>query len=239
MSDHDMRNSGMLRRRGILKAAAAFGGLSTLAVIAPATPGAAQESEIPAAASPEVKLVDVLAGSNTKLTLERRGQIVLFGINRPYIQNRIDPDTFQKLGEAYYQYDHAPSLRAAILFGRGATLQGASTLKDLGRWQLRASPGSRALTERVAFLMKVLVIFAASFYLLLAESGHGRSVGLCHISARTKKTGSLNSIEARRVYLARILCPETGLEEIDGDLPQADFRPGIAPLQKAVRASEG
>jgi hypothetical protein len=29
LSADDMRNSGMLRRRGILKAAAAFGGLST------------------------------------------------------------------------------------------------------------------------------------------------------------------------------------------------------------------
>jgi hypothetical protein len=63
----DMGNSGMVERRSILKAAAAFGGLSTLAVIAPAIPGAAQESEIPAAASPEVKLEDVVAGPNTKM----------------------------------------------------------------------------------------------------------------------------------------------------------------------------
>ena len=56
--------SGMVKRRSILKAAAAFGGLSTLALVAPAIPGAAQESEIPAAASPEIKLGDVLAGPN-------------------------------------------------------------------------------------------------------------------------------------------------------------------------------
>jgi hypothetical protein len=41
-----MCNSGMVTRRGILKAAAAFGGLSTLALIAPTVSGAAQESEI-------------------------------------------------------------------------------------------------------------------------------------------------------------------------------------------------
>ena len=81
-----MGNSGMVERRSILKAAAALGGLSTLAVIAPAIPGAAQESETPAAASPKVALVDVLAGPNTKLTIERRGQIVLIGINRPYMR---------------------------------------------------------------------------------------------------------------------------------------------------------
>jgi hypothetical protein len=119
MSNHGMRNSGIVERRSLLKAAAAFGGLSTLAVIAPGASGAAQEGEIPAAASPAVKLEDVLASPNTKLTIERRGQIVLFGINRPYIQNRIDPETVEKLAEAYYQYDHDPSLRAAILFGHG------------------------------------------------------------------------------------------------------------------------
>ena len=104
-----MSNPGMIERPSVLKAAAAFGGLSTLAVIAPAVSGAAQETQIPAAASPEVKLEDVTAGPNTKLTIERRGQIVLIGINRPYIKNRIDPETFEKLAEAYYQYDHDPS----------------------------------------------------------------------------------------------------------------------------------
>jgi enoyl-CoA hydratase len=112
-----MGNSGMVARRSILKAAAAFGGLSAFAVIAPAVSSATQEREISAAASPEVKLEDVLASPNTKLTIERRGQVVLIGINRPYIQNRIDPETFEKLAEAYYQYDYDPSLRAEILFG--------------------------------------------------------------------------------------------------------------------------
>ena len=59
------------------------------------------------------------AGPNTKLTIERRGQIVLIGMNRPYIQNRIDPETFQALAESYYQYDHDSSLRVAVLFGHG------------------------------------------------------------------------------------------------------------------------
>jgi enoyl-CoA hydratase len=146
MSVSNLGNSGVIERRSILKAAAAFGGLSTLAVIAPAVSEAAQESEIPAAASPEVKLEDVLAGPNIKLTIERRGQIVLFGINRPYIQNRIDPENFEKLAEAYYQYDHDPSLRAPRFYlATGRTFQEGSTLKDLSRSQGRASPGSRAL----------------------------------------------------------------------------------------------
>jgi enoyl-CoA hydratase len=35
--------------------------------------------------------------------VERRGQTVLIGINRPYIHNRIDPETYSGLATAYYQ----------------------------------------------------------------------------------------------------------------------------------------
>ncbi|MFC0402055.1 enoyl-CoA hydratase-related protein [Paraburkholderia rhizosphaerae] len=54
-----------------------------------------------------------------KLTIERRGEVVLLGINRPHIHNRIDPETYRKLARAYYDYEHDPSLRAAVLFGHG------------------------------------------------------------------------------------------------------------------------
>jgi enoyl-CoA hydratase len=64
-------------------------------------------------------MADILVSETTKLTVERRGQIVLIGINRPYIHNRIDPETFGALAKAYYDYDHDPSLRAAVLFGQG------------------------------------------------------------------------------------------------------------------------
>jgi enoyl-CoA hydratase len=161
---HDMVNSGMIERRSILKAAAAFGGLSTLAVIAPAVSGAAQESKTPAAALPEVKLEDVPAGPNTKLTIERRGQIVLMGINRPYIQNRIDPETFEKLAEAYYQYDHDPSLRAAILFGhgenfsRGIDVEGFESLAGTGKPWIASTGTIDPLAKRAPHLTKPLIV---------------------------------------------------------------------------------
>ena len=159
-----MGNSGMFERRSILKAAAALGGLSTFAVIAPAIPGAAQESETPAAASPEVTLEDVLAGPNTKVTIERRGQIVLIGINRPYIQNRIDPETFEKLAEAYYQYDHDPSLRAAILFGhgenfsRGIDVEGFKSLAGTGKPWIASTGTIDPLAKRAPRLTKALIV---------------------------------------------------------------------------------
>jgi len=88
-----MSNSGMVERRSMLKAAAALGGLSTLAIIALAVSEAAQECESRTTSVPGARLEDVSAGPNAKLTIERRGQVVLLGVNRPYIQNRIDPET--------------------------------------------------------------------------------------------------------------------------------------------------
>jgi enoyl-CoA hydratase/carnithine racemase len=75
---------------------------------------APQQSDIPV-----TTLDDVPLSSGAKLTVERRGQIVLLGINRPDVQNRVDPETFEQLAEAFYKYNHDPSLRAAILFGHG------------------------------------------------------------------------------------------------------------------------
>ncbi len=160
-----MGRSGMVERRSMLKAAAAFGGLSTLAVIAPAvSKAAAQEREIRAAAAPEARLEDVSDGPNTKLTIERRGQIVLLGINRPYIQNRIDPETFEKLAEAYFQYDHDPSLRAAILFGhgenfsRGIDVEGFKSLAGTAKPWIASTGTIDPLAKRAPHLSKPLIV---------------------------------------------------------------------------------
>lgn len=67
----------------------------------------------------DVTMVDIPVSSSHKITVERRGQIVLIGINRPNIQNRLDPEAYLALAKAYYDYDHDPSLRAAVLFGHG------------------------------------------------------------------------------------------------------------------------
>ena len=70
-------------------------------------------------AQTEVKMVDISTSPSHKITVERRGEIVLIGINRPAIQNRLDPEAYLALAKAYYDYDHDPSLRAAVLFGHG------------------------------------------------------------------------------------------------------------------------
>jgi hypothetical protein len=151
----DMAKSEMVKRRSLLKAAAVFGGLSTLSVMACAVPGASQESETPAAASPEVRLEDVSAGPNTKLTIQRRGQIVLLGINRPSIRNRIDPETFEKLAKPITNMTTIPRCAPRFYLATGRTFQGGSTLTDFSRLQGRASPGLRA-RGRATLLQSVL-----------------------------------------------------------------------------------
>ena len=65
------------------------------------------------------RMADVPLSPDTKVTVERRGQIVLIGINRPQMFNHIDPETFYGLAAAYYDFDNDPTLRAAVLFGHG------------------------------------------------------------------------------------------------------------------------
>jgi enoyl-CoA hydratase len=107
-------------RRSLMKAGAFLGGVS--AIFARAASVQAQEpsrSVATEATSDEVTMAQIRLSATAKVTVERRGQIVLIGINRPYIQNRVDPETYSGLAAAYYQYDHDPSLRAAVLFGHG------------------------------------------------------------------------------------------------------------------------
>src|SRR4051812_10273478 len=70
-------------------------------------------------AEPQTTLADAPLAPSVTITAERRGDIVLVGLNRPFIQNRLDPPTRARLGETFYHYEHDPSLRALVLFGHG------------------------------------------------------------------------------------------------------------------------
>jgi enoyl-CoA hydratase/carnithine racemase len=83
-------------------------------------------------------------GAASKITVQRRGQIVLIGINRPSIQNRVDPETYLGLAKAYYQYEHDPSLRAAVLFGHGDNF---SRGIDVDAFQALAASGRPFLSD--------------------------------------------------------------------------------------------
>ena len=73
----------------------------------------------PPPAEQATTLADVPLGPSVTVTVEGRGDIVLVGLNRPFIQNRIDPPTRLRLAATFYQYEHDASLRALVLFGHG------------------------------------------------------------------------------------------------------------------------
>lgn len=66
-----------------------------------------------------VTLESIPLSSAAKLTIERHDAVAVIGINRPGIQNRIDPETYLALAKALYRFDNDSSLRAAVLFGHG------------------------------------------------------------------------------------------------------------------------
>jgi enoyl-CoA hydratase/carnithine racemase len=80
-------------------------------------------SQARGAAIPELndrgRMADIPLSPQAKITVERRGEIVLIGVNRPQVYNRFDPDAFFGLAKAYYDFDNDPSLRAAVFFGHG------------------------------------------------------------------------------------------------------------------------
>ena len=143
-----------MQRRRLLKSAAA------LAAFEPFFSEAQEQAD-------STTLKDVPLGPGIKLTVERRGPIALFGINRPDIHNRIDPETSQSLGRAYYDFDHDPSLRAAILFGHGPNFSRGIDV-DANTARLRNGPSSAPPNPRVidplgkskAHLSKPLIVVA-------------------------------------------------------------------------------
>lgn len=97
-------------RRALMKSAA---------MVAVAATAHAQAPQGTAPAEVQTSLQDIPLAPGNTITVERRGDIVLVGLNRPQIQNRLDPPTRLKLGEVFYQYEHDASLRALVLFGHG------------------------------------------------------------------------------------------------------------------------
>src|SRR5262245_54106427 len=88
----------VVRRRGFLQAAASL----ALAVAGPGIARAGDETRPTEGPLQEVQMTDLPATPTTKVTVQRRGPIVLIGLNRPHSHNRIDPETFSGLGKAFY-----------------------------------------------------------------------------------------------------------------------------------------
>jgi enoyl-CoA hydratase/carnithine racemase len=127
---------------------------------------AARAQNQPPPAEPVTTLADVPLGSSVTVTVERRGQIALIGLNRPFIQNRLDPPTRVRLAETFYQYEHDPSLRAAVLFGhgenfsRGIDVDASQTGIAAGRRTLNGPDAIDPLGKSKPHLSKPVVVVA-------------------------------------------------------------------------------
>ncbi len=56
------------------------------------------------------------------ITTQRRGAVLLIGINRPAKRNGFTPPMFRQLAEAYTRLDDDPALRVGVLHAFGASL---------------------------------------------------------------------------------------------------------------------
>ena len=91
-------------------------------------------------------MVDAPRTPTTKVTVERRERIVLIGINRPEVHNRVDPETYSGLGRAFYRYDRDPTLRAAVLWGHGDNFSRGRGI-DVDAYQALAASGRSLMSE--------------------------------------------------------------------------------------------
>ena len=105
-----------------------------------------------------VYMADIPLSPDAKVVVERRGQIVVIAINRPEMLNRIDPDTFYGLAKAYHDFDHDPTLRAAVLVGhgehfcRGNDVEAFSALAKSGKAVRCSTPSARVTPSTTAGL---------------------------------------------------------------------------------------
>jgi enoyl-CoA hydratase len=99
--------TGLARRDlvGVSAAVALAAGLSGSAQAQPA------QRSYPPPLSPQAK--------PGRLALEKRGAVLLIGIDRAEAQNRLDPPILIGLGKAYYQLEHDDELRVGVLYGLG------------------------------------------------------------------------------------------------------------------------
>jgi enoyl-CoA hydratase len=145
-------------RRSLIEAT----GLSALGVFAIEGNAEGQSSS----SAGQTTLANVPLSSTATITVERRGQVVLIGLNRPFIQNRLDPDTRARLAETYYQYEHDPSLRAAVLFGhgdnfsRGIDVDASQTAIIAGRQTQNSAERVDPLGKSKSHLSKPVVVVA-------------------------------------------------------------------------------
>lgn len=70
--------------------------------------------------------------SEPKILTERRGHVLLIGLNRPEKRNAADYELLNALAEAYGELDRDPELRAGVVHAIGDHFTGGLDLADVG-----------------------------------------------------------------------------------------------------------
>jgi enoyl-CoA hydratase len=76
--------------------------------------------------------------SETKVTVERDGHVLLMGLNRPSKRNAFDVEMFEQLALAYGELERDDDLRVGVLFAHGDHFTGGL---DLPQWTPRFESG--------------------------------------------------------------------------------------------------
>ena len=128
MNDDRNTDLNLLRigRRDLIAA-----GLGAATIAAGIAPALAQAQQAPAA-SPSPPAPSAAPG---KVDVDRRGEVLLIGIDRPQSQNLLDARILLGLGKAYYQLERDDGLRVAVLYGLGGDFSVGVDLASLAAAQ--------------------------------------------------------------------------------------------------------
>jgi enoyl-CoA hydratase len=72
------------------------------------------------------------AAEETAVTLERRGHVLLMGLNRPQKRNAFNLAMIDQLAAAYYELEEDEDLRCGVLFAHGEHFTGGLDLAEVG-----------------------------------------------------------------------------------------------------------
>src|SRR5271170_1166093 len=80
---------------------------------------------VSAAANPETT-------AETAVTVERRGHVLLMGLNRPHKRNAFNLAMIDQLARAYHELETDDELRCGLLFAHGEHFTGGLDLAEVG-----------------------------------------------------------------------------------------------------------
>jgi enoyl-CoA hydratase len=72
------------------------------------------------------------ATQESAVTIERRGHVLLIGLNRPAKRNAFNAAMIEQLAAAYHELEHDEEIRCGVLFGHGDHFTGGLDLAEVG-----------------------------------------------------------------------------------------------------------